>query len=124
MPSSRSGSPRRRARVAEGDEILPEQSASVVSPTELTHRTRLAQPVRSNTSSPARSISPVRDLFNELRLSTPAIHCVPPAGVHLPENATALRRRLTEGFGEKIIPIGLKSLMQTSDPPTEKLPGP
>jgi len=108
MSSSRSESPRKRARVAEGEDVLPEQSASVVSPTELTHRTRLTQPGRSNNSSPTRSISPVRDLFNELRLSSPAIHCVPPAGVHLPENATSLRRHLTEGFGEKIIPIGLK----------------
>ncbi|KAF2181368.1 hypothetical protein K469DRAFT_262476 [Zopfia rhizophila CBS 207.26] len=74
MSSSHSGSPRKRTCAAEGDESCLSKA-------------------HHHNSSPTCSISPVRDLFNELRLSSPAIHCVPP-----------------------VIPIGLKSLMQASDP--------
>jgi hypothetical protein len=109
--SSRSSSPRKRSRI-EDDQILPDQSASVAAISELTDRTRLT--LASHTSSPSRPASPVRDLFNELRLSKPAIYCKRPKGILLPGSVLALRKHLTENFGSKVIPANLKVLQPSS----------
>lgn len=105
--SSRGSSPRKRSRI-DDDQILPNQSASVVAISELTDRTRLTD--ASHTSNPSRPTSPVRDLFNELRLSKPAIYCKRPKGILLPGSVLALRKHLTENFGSKVIPANLKVL--------------
>ncbi|TKA79582.1 hypothetical protein B0A49_08194 [Cryomyces minteri] len=115
MSSSRSSSPRKRSRV-DDDLVLPDQSASVTAISELTDRTRLTHTTRSHASSPGRPTSPVRDVFNELRLSRPAIYCKRPKGVYLPERALALRKHLTDGFGSKVIPMCFKSRLFASDP--------
>jgi hypothetical protein len=111
--SSRSSSPRKRPRI-EDDQILPDQSASVAAISELTDRTRLTHASYSHTSSPSRPTSPVRDLFNELRLSKPAIYCKRPKGILLPDSVLALRKHLTENFGSKVIPANLKVLLPSS----------
>lgn len=107
LPSPQSHSPRKRSR-AEADEPPLEQSASVSSITELTAQTRLPYGTRSNPSTSSRPNSPVRDIFNELRMSIPPVLYEPPGGTRMPDAAIALRKSLTEGFGERVVPIGLK----------------
>ncbi|KAK3064661.1 hypothetical protein LTS18_005167 [Coniosporium uncinatum] len=116
MSTTQSNSPSKRRRVRD-DEILPSQSASVTSPTELTSRTRL------QASGSSRPSSPARDLHNELRVAEPSVDCTPPKGITWPEKATLLRKQLVLGFGQSVIPMGLKDKLLESDPEgTEAIP--
>ena len=71
----------------------------------LTDRTRFDPP---SSSSHSRQRSPARDLLNALRLPKPPIHSTRPKDIPLPDSALSLRRTLCQGFGSKVIPIGLK----------------
>lgn len=99
--SSRGISPAKRRRGDGGDSSQRASLASVSEPK-----------LRSTTSTASRSSSPARDIFNQLRLSTPAIICEPQATGFLPEAVLSLRKRLTVGFGQGVIPEGLKVLLK------------
>ena len=109
MPEPRSQSPQKRQRrLHNEDDIFPDQSASDAGITELSERTRLSRPSQSAGSSPKRTISPVRDLLNDLRVSNPSILCEIPSSVILPESAAALQQSLMNRVEEGLIPAGLK----------------
>ncbi|KAE8351284.1 hypothetical protein BDV28DRAFT_137442 [Aspergillus coremiiformis] len=107
--SSRQPSPSKRRRADVDD---TDQRTSVTSDISISDRTKL----RSSASNPSRQVSPTRDIFNQLRLAKPAIICEPQASGFIPNAVLSLRKRLTDGFGQKIIPRGLESRIRASDP--------
>lgn len=101
--SSRGISPAKRRRGEGGDSSQRVSLASISEPK-----------LRSTTSTASRSSSPARDIFNQLRLSTPAITCEPQVTGSLPEAVLSLGMRLTDGFGQGIIPERLKVMLKTN----------
>lgn len=75
--------------------------------TDLTDHTRFDPSVLSS-SGTSRQRSPVRDLLNELPLSSPSIHCTRPKSVPLPKSVISLRQALGHNFGSGVIPAPLK----------------
>jgi hypothetical protein len=110
LSMERPKSPQKRQRVLRDDEdIDPDQSASIVNPTELSERTTLSHS-RSAVLSPKRAVSPVRDLLNDLRAATPAVMCELPftLGSRVPERVRSLQRLLSDNLEAGVIPMGLK----------------
>ncbi|KAE8152048.1 hypothetical protein BDV25DRAFT_77883 [Aspergillus avenaceus] len=60
--------------------------------------------------------TPVRDIFNQLRVAKPPILCQPQAIGPVPNGVLSMRKCLTDGFGQRIIPRGLESRIRKSDP--------
>jgi hypothetical protein len=89
MATPRDSSPSKRPRIADDRTITSEIS------------------LRSTTTT-SRQVSPTRDILNQLRLADPPVVCGPLTVSPTPESAIVLRKRLTDGFGHKIIPRGLK----------------
>ncbi|KAJ5249497.1 hypothetical protein N7524_011813 [Penicillium chrysogenum] len=81
----------------------------------LTDRTKFEPSVQSASGQP-RQRSPARDLLNDLPLSNPPIHCTRPKEILLPSSTLSLRRTLCQGFGSRVIPIGLKNRISAADP--------
>lgn len=91
---------KRRRRVSQDDVDLDSLST-------LTDRTKFEPSVQS-AAGQLRQRSPVRDLLNDLPLSTPPIHCTRPKEIPLDSSTLSLRRTLCQNFGSRVIPIGLK----------------
>jgi hypothetical protein len=89
MATARDSSPSKRPRIADDRTITSEIS------------------LRSTTTT-SWQVSPTRDILNQLRLSDPPVVCGPLTASPMPEFAIVLRKRLTDGFGQKIIPRGLE----------------
>ena len=89
MASARDSSPTKRPRIADDQTTISEIS------------------LRSTTTT-SRQVSPTRDILNQLRLADPPVVCGPLALSPPPESVIALRKRLTDGFGQHIIPRGLE----------------
>ena len=102
--SSRGISPSKRRR---GEGSGSNQMASLASISELPDLTK-----PRSTSAALQSSSQARDIFNQHRLSTPAIIYEPHATGSLPEAVLSLGMRLTDGFGKRIILEGLKVLLK------------
>ncbi|KAE8407142.1 hypothetical protein BDV37DRAFT_280398 [Aspergillus pseudonomiae] len=107
--SSRQPSPSKRRRTDVDD---TDQRTSVTSEISISDRTKL----RSSASNASRQVSPTRDIFNQLRLAKPAIICEPQASGLIPNTVLSLRKRLTDGFGQKVIPRAFESRIRASDP--------
>ncbi|KAL2810106.1 hypothetical protein BJX63DRAFT_444876 [Aspergillus granulosus] len=71
-----------------------------------------------------RTITPTRDVLNQLRLANPPVICGPLSSSPMPESARTLRKLLTDGFGHNIIPRGLESRIRAFDSiSAEDIPG-
>ncbi|KAL3439785.1 hypothetical protein BJX65DRAFT_315415 [Aspergillus insuetus] len=95
MATPRDSSPSKRPRLADDRTITSEIS------------------LRSTTTT-SRQVSPTRDILNQLRLADPPVVCGPTVS-RTPDSAIVLRKRLTDGFGHKIIPRGLESRIRAFD---------
>ncbi|KAL3439937.1 hypothetical protein BJX65DRAFT_315282 [Aspergillus insuetus] len=91
------------------------QDDTTSSITDLTERTRFDPSIQSS-SGTSRQRSPVRDLLNELPLSSPSIHCTRPKSVPLPDSVRSLRQVLGLDFGVKLIPAPLKDKIRSEAP--------
>ncbi|KAE8150278.1 hypothetical protein BDV25DRAFT_172276 [Aspergillus avenaceus] len=110
MPPSRQLSPSKRQRTDVDDSDQRTTNASEIS---ISDRTKFRSSASNNTS---RQTSPARDIFNQLRLAKPAIICEPQSTGFIPNTVLSLRKRLTDGFGQKVIPRAFESRIRASDP--------
>lgn len=106
---NRSQSPLKRQRIGNNEEILPDQSASVIS--DLSENTRLSQSQSTSTRT-KRAASPVRKVLNDLRIFRPAILCDIPYTVALPEKAKHVYNIIDKSRYEGVIPAQLRVSMQ------------
>lgn len=93
---------KRRGRVNN----LPTRSGSSIS--DASSHQRFSQP-----ASPARSLSPVKDLLNELRFAVPRIDYQASHESAVPATVDTLIQKLAQGLGESCIPIDLKVSQQS-----------
>lgn len=109
MSVSRQPSPFKRRRT--DDDGAAQGVIPLSSEISLSDRTKL----RSSASTSSRHGSPTRDIFNQLRLADPPILCEPQATGSVPDTVLSLRR-LTDGFGQNIIPRRLEVLVPLLPP--------
>ncbi|CAD6442215.1 1ef9a539-42cc-4dd9-89f6-13898e29da70 [Sclerotinia trifoliorum] len=93
---------KRRRTAPDDDDLFPDQSASRNERLDLSEKTRLSHPSQSVT------LSPIRCLLRDLRLSKPSILCEIPSAVTLPERVLALQQSLVDQLEDGLIPVGLK----------------
>lgn len=110
MSLSRQPSPSKRRRT--DDDGAAQGVIPLSSEISLSDRTKL----RSSASTSSRQGSPTRDIFNQLRLADPPILCEPQATGSVPDVVLSLRRRLTDGFGQNVIPRRLEVLVPLIPP--------
>jgi len=113
----RSQSPKKRQRVYD-DQISEANFTELSSDIPI-----LSRPPPSISSTPRRSISPTRDLLNDLRAGTPAILCELPFAIDgFPEQVLELQKKLSDRLKEGVIPSSLKDRILKSSPLAPLIP--